>query len=1167
MSNQDFAVDTATTERQRIASDPSVSAWVGANAGSGKTYVLAQRVIRLLLDGCDPASILCLTYTKAAAIEMADRVLKKLSEWTLLDDAKLRKELSDLTNRPVKEGALIRARQLFAVALETPGGLKIQTIHAFCERLLHQFPVEANVPGHFEVLDDVAQERLISEAERIVLLEASQKPEGEVGEALRAIVLAASDGAYEKALHAFLNKRRDIMTWIEEAGGVAPAIQSLRRALGLSGNETVAGLEDEILELPHLASVDLESLAGEYAASSSNDQKQGTALQSFLKARDAQAKLKALDAFLFTKDGKPKATRSLATKKIWELFPNLQDLLLCEQKRIVELKEKQAALHTSEATAALMILGYRIASHYSEIKGRRGYLDFDDLVDKAVNLLSFNEGAAWVHYKLDKGIDHILVDEAQDTSPQQWKLICALADEFFAGEGAHQGNPRTVFAVGDEKQSIYSFQGASPEKFSETRAFFAKRAAGAEKPFHPVPLSLSFRSSNDVLSAVDKVFEVPHLAAALSADDYVGHQAARHKALGRVEIWPPFLQPEKQEDPEEWWRPLDATGSASAPVQLAEAIATKIAHWLESGERFESTGKKIAPGDILILTRKRGSAVDAINRALKQKGIAVAGADRLSLSAHIITQDLMALAETMLLSEDDLALAGVLKSPLINLTEEELFQLAHPRKGTLWAALYAHAQDEEQPYKAAYERLSVWRNRADFVPPFDFFSEVLDRDGVREAFKQRIGLEADDILEAFLQQVLTYEESEAATLQGFVSFFWEKAAIIKRDMEAAGNSVRVMTVHGSKGLEAPIVFLADTSAPTNPQQAPSVLALGKEKSGSGHSGPYLWSTSSSNATEVQKDAKQKLEAAELNEYYRLLYVAMTRPRERLYVTATASGRSNDVSEKRWYSIISSALKPHSEEILDCEGNPVAWRWQKSGNEPVPAQDDDSALSQKETKVPDWLFQSAPPAKQEKRLAPSRAGGEDEIVKSNTSMLMGGVDPRQRGTVVHKLLERLPEMEPQHRETAAKSYIRDALPTLEEAECEVLAGAIVNLVDEYADLFTSNGRSEVSVAGKVEINGEAVDVSGQIDRLIVAEDKVTIVDFKSDVNPPQDASKIPIAYQRQLALYALLMAQIYPKKELETALLYTQSGEYLMVDAEKRQQAISGLKSLTSTTIL
>src|SRR5215510_11977699 len=595
------------------ASDPAVSAWVTANAGSGKTHVLAQRVIRLLLDDGE-----------------LDAAIKRISN--LQPDAARR----------------TLARRLFAMALETPGGLKVQTIHAFCARLLHHFPFEANVAARFNVLEEAAQAQLLGEIGLGVLLDAALSPEGALGRALATAIAAVSDQTFKDVVGEAIRKRDAVRAWIDHGGSIEAAIAALCGALGVSADDTVERVDSEMTEGPLFPASQWPAAAEVLARGAKSDQEQARRLHAALAATGSERASSYLQIFL---TGKLESRQQLITRAIEIERPRLAERLCGERQRILALMERRKAVACRDRTAALVTIADAVISRYQATKDRRGYLDYDDLIDKTLTLLG-EEQAAWVHYKLDQGIDHVLIDEAQDTSPKQWDIIRRLTTEFFAGAGARFVK-RTIFAVGDEKQSIFSFQGAAPREFEVMHRTFDTLSRTVEHDFRYLRFRHSFRSGPNVLGAVDEVFGRPETFAGLSADAVkTVHEPLADAAPGLVEIWDTTKPADKREI-EAWDAPFDQLIETSPQVRLAAKIAKNVKRWMTHGARA---------GDVLVLVRQRGPLFEAIIRALKDLHVPVAGADRLVLTEHIAVMDLMVLADALLLPDDDLALATVLKS-------------------------------------------------------------------------------------------------------------------------------------------------------------------------------------------------------------------------------------------------------------------------------------------------------------------------------------------------------------------------------------------------------------------------------------------------------------------------------------------------------------------------
>ncbi len=1130
VASADVAIDAATKAAQDDACDPAASAWVSANAGAGKTFVLARRVVRLLLAGTAPGRILCLTFTRAAAAQMETRVFDTLRAWSTLPDRALGKELAALVGRPVEAGERARARRLFARALDTPGGLKIQTIHAFCERLLQQFPFEANVAGHFEVLEQHDVDVMTDAARRGALAAAAGDRDGVLGEALRTVLSSASDFAHELAVADLIRQRARLRAWIQANRSLDAALDQLRVGLGVAAGDTIAAARGDVLRECALDAAAIGRLAGLLRDGSKTDKAAAARLAPFLSASDDDTRIDAWLAFCTKGDGQLRAAGSLVTKTTRQRWNGLDDVLDAEIARLRMLLERRAAIECFLTTAALVRLADAAIGRYERMKGVRRTLDFDDLIVKTVQLLSRSDAAAWVHYKLDGGVDHVLVDEAQDTSPLQWRVIRSLVEDFFAGEG-RSPTVRTLFAVGDQKQSIFSFQGAAPAWFTAMQRELGRRAVAAGLTWRDPSLHLSFRSVPTVLAAVDRVFADEPLHRALSEEGAAPtHSAARHREPGRVVIWP-MIAPPEQIEPPDWTTPLDHLGEASPEVQLARRIAGTAARWIHGGEKLDS-GKPIRPGGILILSRIRGAQTDAINRALKSRGVPIAGADRLTLTDHIAVKDLMALARVVLLPDDDLSLAALLKSPLVGLDEDQLFALAYGRRGSLWDSLETAAA-ASGPCRDALRLLNQWRRRADFAGPHAFFARILGPDRGRLKIMGRLGAEAEDVLDEFLAQTIAYEQAHVPSLEGFLAWLSDTATEIRRDTDTMRDEVRVMTVHGAKGLEADIVFVVDGGMkPVHSGHDPRIMALADDRDGA--PSPLVWMRRLRDMPPVVKARVETLRQDAYAEYLRLLYVAMTRARDRLYVCGTRKQTTDD--DNGWHGLVTRALGPECVESKDADGN-VALEWRPPSLPPAPPRPPQPGLPLGPHR-PDWLTHKAPPPPPPPRLlTPSavRATGEEATPVVTGRDAVAGT-ALVRGRLIHRLLQSLPDVAASARQAVGARYLAAVAGDLPEAERTALVAEVLYILADpgFAPVFAPGSRAEVDIAGRL---GDAI-VSGRVDRLAVTGDRVLIVDYKTNRPAPDTLQATPAAYVTQLALYRAVLRRLYPGRPVAAALLWT-----------------------------
>jgi len=1120
--------------RQIEASDPAVSAWVSANAGSGKTHVLALRVIRLLLAGVRPEQILCITFTKAAAANMAKRVFDTLAEWTSLDDAALDQAIRSISS--IEPGASLRARarRLFALALDTPGGLKVQTIHAFCTRLLHQFPFEANVAARFEVLDGAAEAKLLDEVRLGVLLEAAAEPEGVLGRALWIAISTVADRTLKDVIGEAIRNRELIDAWIAQDGGITDAIAGLCGALGVERNDTIERIDTQTIEGLNLPASEWNAVAQALDRGSKLDGEQAARLRAAASAEGEERARLYRGVFMSAED---KPRQRLFTRAIENDDPDLADRLRAEQERVLALFERRKAVACRDRTAALLVLAIQVIRRYESEKDRRGLLDYDDLIVRTLALLERVE-SAWVHYKLDLGIDHVLIDEAQDTSPRQWRIIEALTGEFFVGAGA-RGVTRTIFAVGDEKQSIFSFQGAAPLEFDKMRRSFERLCRGIERELQYIPFRHSFRSGAALLEAVDTVFARPQAYAGLSADNVkTVHEALPDAVPGIVEIWD-AIKPDAKREIEAWDAPFDDVTETSPQARLAQKVARNVKLWISQGARA---------GDILVLVRQRGPLFEAIIRALKDEEVDVAGADRLVLTEHIAVMDLMVLADALLLADDDLALATVLKSPLFSLDDDDLFAIAWQREGSLREALRSK---REPQFVEASERLDRYAAWVRCETPFGFFARVLGPENGRRRFLTRLGPEANDAIDEFLNLALEYERREAPSLQGFIAWLRTVQADVKRDMEIARNEVRVMTVHGAKGLEAPIVVLADSTTPPAgpPHRQPRLLVM------PGPPERLVWAAAKATDTEPVAAARERTRAEAENEYRRLLYVALTRASERLVICGYDGERKRP--EGCWYDLVLDALKEVAIRGPADDGDGELWRYRKAAS-PVAAAAPPLPVDEADV-LPPWLSDNAPvePAALVP-LSPSTAHDESAVVRAFGM----GTERRKalaRGIHTHRLLQALPGLPADARLEAARRYLRCARE-LDESEREEVIAQVQGLLDDarFTELFRPGSRAEVPIVGRIARPGGTIAVSGQVDRLVVTDKAVLIADYKTNHPAPRRIEEVPPAYIRQLALYRAVLATLFPDRTVRAALVWTDVPDLMEVSAALMDREIADL---------
>ena len=1130
-----------TLDPQRRAADPYLSAFVTANAGSGKTKTLIDRVARLLLAGAAPETILCVTYTKAAAAEMQRRLYDLLGGWSVLDDKPLADALGELEGRlPLSydDEGLSKARALFAHALETPGGLKIQTIHAFCEKLLRRFPLEAGLPPGFKVMDDPAA-AAVADAARKAVARHAMTSVGSVAQAYARFSIALDFKAFQSMFVGFEAQRGKLATYFEAQGGMAGAETNVWAACGFDGSIDPQSLEQEWLASfnPRLWRKCAEILA----AGGKTDQNIATKMRAVSNNPSVADALVAL----FTGDGEGTPAKHIATTKTLSSNEGLRLALLTEQDQLEALRERIRAANIAEDTLCALTLAEAYLAAYRLEKAFSGGLDFADLIEKTAQLTAHAPQAAWVLYKLDGGFNHILVDEAQDTAPDQWKIVRALTGEFFSGAGAGgptNGLERNLFVVGDEKQSIYSFQGAAPEILAQEFAFHRDRAKGAGHTFVPVPLLSSWRSTPQILSFVDRVFAPPALAQAIvprrgedGEAEPIHHDAVRGDQ-GCVDLWD-LIRAEKGEVREAWNAPMDAVTEASADRILAERIAAEIKDLVARGDQvLDKDTRNPRPatfGDVLILVRRRKTLFEEILRALKRGGVPVAGADRLALTEHILFDDLLALARFVQFPSDELTLAALLRSPFCTVSDQSLYELSHGRKENLWTCL-ARRAGEQQAWAEAYGLLSQVQALGRSHRPFEFYARALSlRDAKGQTQKSRLllrlGAEAQDALDEYLSQVLAAEGRGIEDLESLAAALVTLNIVVKREMEAARHEVRVMTAHGAKGLEAPIVFLPETTLASSGRGS---LLLPTQ------SGGFLWSSKKSLDCKAASEARAWRDNKEEDETYRLLYVALTRARDRLVLCGRMSSTAKEENIAGWWDAMRTAFE-HPDLTAEITRKAAdGFGFFRYGPDPVQGHAT-TVTNTVSTALPIWTA-TDPTIEAHARYASPSDLGEGSL-RAAASPLSGppGLGRFRRGDLIHRLLQILPDLPADSWATAAERVLARE-PDLTPPQCQEMISAALGVLedDQFAEVFGPGSRAEVAVAGTGARLPDGLNISGRLDRLVVLPERVLVVDFKTNRPSPAAIEDADPAYLRQMALYVGVLSEVFPDRLIEAALVWT-----------------------------
>lgn len=1208
------------TPQQKRAIDPATSAWVSANAGSGKTKVLTDRLLMLLLYGTAPSHILALTFTKVAAAEMLDRLNKKLSKWVTMSEEDLQQELITIGIETPSQEILTRARHLFTHVLETRGGIKIQTIHSFCQTILKKFSVEAGVSPQYETLTDEEDQNLLQEA-LFYTFSTIKLPYNDLFEKSNphyvegAIKQILSYQMRLEKLHQKFPHDQDLIDFIfsifqcDTQDTLENIQQKFIDQIPYDAfEEIIFHLQDVKNKKPLIVRTLLssivsykDSLRGKSNSGKSNSGKNDSGENNL--EEDNTNLLAFYQELFFTKNLEPKALSSLASDAFQKDFPLLTDVLISEQKRLEDFFDHKKNITLARITSSLNLIARQTYHHYQHLKDKKSCLTYNDLIIRTRNLLTQNnEAAAWVLYKIDGGIDHILIDEAQDTNFEQWDIIKSISQEFFSGESKYDDKaklPRTLFVVGDAKQSIYSFQRSDPKAFIQLKSFFENKIQESQKRFDYIPLDESFRSAPAILKAVDLIFNDPYVQQKFPEKN-LQHIPFHKTRKGKVALLPLVTPPSQTKEDAKDKTPNEekAEEEQKASIILAQNLAQTIASWV--GKRpLTGENRLVRAGDIMILLRKREEAfISTLNRSLKNLGIPTAGADRLNITDELAIKDLLSAASFVLSPYDDFTLACFLKSPFIGITEEHLYELATTRitssqnksiSPNTTPSLWEHLSQQKDPqYQDVISYLHTLLQRQAWKP-YDFFSYLLHQTGPLlkdvtgyQNLIRRLGSDVKDPVEAFLTYALAFGDQHGHTLQGFVPHILKNKPQIRRDMDVTDlQEVRTLTIHGAKGLQAPIVILPDAHASSiikGGHKTPQVLWHQQEDCFVPLWCPYV-NLFSHFYKKVTDDYKIKAE----EEHKRLFYVAATRPQNELYITGIKTKQTLD--PECWYNLTENVFKKHAHKepfpFIDDQGealvikdeeekqhaNSISYLTEKRGEEKrgkekrigkekkeegekTSPQKNNQTHQEEPNQTPENLeipaFFQTPPASFYKNIAPSHPSTQDDVTPpsavSSHSMT--------RGIIIHRLLEMLPQVPASKRLESAIHYVKnytsyDILSGPDsfgsEQDIHNLCTRLIHIIESkpFCDIFSEQSRSEVPLSGSMTINHQHVPIQGRIDRLLITDHDVTIVDFKSKTKVPETPDRIPQTYLYQMTCYHTIVQNIFKNKHVTSAILWTE----------------------------
>ena len=1096
-----------TTNLQNSASNPINSVFVSASAGSGKTKVLTDRVLRLLLGGVSPAKILCLTFTKVAAAQMQKRIFAELENWVLWDDIKLQEHLKKFTSHQPSKLEMKAARKLFATLLDDNSGLQISTIHSFCQSIIKKFPVEAKTSPSFTIIDSGKETELLLLARKTLLKKALL--DINLAEKINLISSRLNENSFLEITTEIIKKRQNLAELKEKHFDINGVIEAVYSQLDIDLEENEKTVFANFIQDTNWQKKDLLMLCQDTGIKSKKK------IEQFINQPNLENSEEYLSVFLTAEH---KATVHLTNQKIRDQFPEAEDLMRREQKRVADFSEKFHSVKIAASTSSLLIVVDQIIEIYNQLKNQNGYLDYSDLIIKTSQLLENSAGREWVKYKLDGIYEHILVDESQDTNHWQWNIVKAITEEFFAGNDSKNQN-RTIFIVGDEKQSIYSFQGADPNIFANIFYYYQDKLSSINEQFLNVELNSSFRSMPAILQTVDAVFAKPDLAKAISSlATKIQHHAIKNQYFGKVELMPVVscksLFVSDEEEKYKWNLDFSIDEEYKAQEILAQIIAKKIRKFFDDGKFLASKNRLAQFGDVMILLKERKSNLgNLLVKYLSEEQIPVSSTDRINFGENIIVQDLLALAQFILLPEDDLNLACLLKSPLFGISEEELLavcSLKNQSKISLLAAL-------EKKNFALYQDLQnlISENKEQQFSIHQFFSHILINQNKQKAVLARFGKAGEEIINQFLKIIIDYQNNNIATsLQNFVQFLLNADLEIKIDSNSQNqNQVYITTIHSAKGLEAPIVFLADTFHNSQKQFGNDRRRIFWDQK----SGLPFWSGGKNSDNSTITNIKQIDREIVKKEYWRQLYVAMTRAEEELYICGF--GKENDGN--CWYNMIKEAIVNKAREFDGLIGKTLV-----VGEDAIIQNDSIKKISPKIPKSianQNFISELPPIEIDEEFLYPSKTkqGKINKISHKKANL----------GNIIHKILELLPDLQiesdEQRRELLLK-YLTDK--NLPEIEIEQVIHRINNVFEKYANLLNHpKSKAEVPIIAK--INGKTI--SGKIDRLIIEENQVVIIDFKTG----EKNEGLNLQYQDQMHLYEQALQKLYPDKKIKSQIVW------------------------------
>ena len=1125
--------------------DDKTSVWVSASAGTGKTTILVQRILYLLLSGSKVDRILCLTFTRTAAAEMKERINFYLSQWAILDEEELSIAVEKITGKLPGKDMLGIASNLFFNLLQTPDGIRIETIHGFCQSVLRRFPIESGIPPQFRVADEQQRTDLIFNTRLKMMIYSRANPESELSVALKKIMSTTSETNFHDHLLLLIREKSKLENFKKIYENTYSQNKIISKFLGIDSEDTEDSASQIFSDYNSFSSDKLEACAKVFIEGNKTESKWGKSALLWLSSTEEERASNAIDYAkgFFTSSGNLRS--HLPSQKLCKKAPQATDFFHLERDRAQYFLENIRSIRLFERTNSWITISKYFLELYEEEKSLVNTLDFDDLIHTTHKLLSNPNLPSWVLFKMDGGIDHILVDESQDTSSQQWSIIKALSDEYFSTRSS-DSRSRSLFIVGDEKQSIFSFQGADPYVMEDLQKQLSKRAQQANIPWTNLPLNLSFRSTSPILSLVDATFSDEETSTGVAIiNKKISHNVSRLGDSGLVEIWDTEKPVGKPPSLDLWSLPTSREQPDNPKSRLAKRIAETISSWVSDDNQKNSDywlsarNRKIQAGDIMILVQQRDSLMEYLIKALKKENVPVTGIDRMVLIEQLPVMDLMALGDFLLFPKDDLMLATILKGPFIGLSEEHLFNLAYNRGPlSLWEILL-EKQHEDPIIKQCVQLIKELMNKYNKMTPYDFYSDFLLSENGRRALIDRLGEEINDPVDQFLNLALEFQNDQPLSLQTFLAWLRSGRNEVKRNMERNEGAVKILTTHSAKGLQAPIVFLAD--AARKPSHRPTLVW-----SHSDEINLPIWLGKRSEDTKVVGRLREHHAKRQDEEYRRLLYVGMTRAEDRLYVCGTEGVRGK--SKNCWHEIVMRGfdILKTKEKLIEKNGLvrfscPQKTKINLESNNPDIIESEDSGKAIKFS--PLYTEDTSDRLSITSKERPSNTKNNVSSRKNQESKIL-------IGKITHRLLEILLTLPVSDRFEAGEKWLSNGSHGLDKDKQKKILFSIKELLNnqDLKKIFGPLGRSEVPFSVEVNNNNNNnIIISGKIDRLLIEDDIITAIDFKTDKYPPDNQNLVRQEYIEQMQDYAKALRIIFPGKKILCGLLFTTNASMIWID--------------------